>query len=213
MPVCVVGIAGGSGSGKSWLATYLKRRLGRKAVVMSLDWYYQDKGHVTGEAARRLNFDHPSAIDMPLLIRHMDRLIAGETVKAPRYHYASHARLPQTHTVRPARVIVVEGLHVLHDARLRQRLHVSVFIDFPADLRLIRRIRRDVEHRRIDLEETLRLYEHCVHPMHDRFIAPSSRKATWLWKQEQDKAFPQKLLAKLRARLAKAGEVAAYLPD
>ncbi len=201
--VCVVGIAGGSGSGKSWLAAFLKRRLREKAVVLSQDWYYKDNGHIRGAEARKLNFDHPNAIDMALLSRHLDRLIAGETVAAPRYDYASHSRLIETHTVRPAPVILLEGLLVLHEPRLRERMDLSVYIDYPADLRLVRRLRRDVEHRRVNLEETLRLFEHCVHPMHDRFIQPSSEKARWVWKQAEDKGFPNKLLAELQKRLSR----------
>lgn len=200
-PAYVLGLSGGSGSGKSWLATFLKQRLKDKAVIVCQDWYYKDNGHLPPAAAKKLNFDHPDAIDSGLFLRHVDHLRAGRAVEAPRYDYATHARLKEIHTVRPAPLLILEGLLVLHDARLRRRLDLSVFIDCPADLRLIRRVRRDVEHRRVDLEETLRLYEHCVRPMHEEFIQPTSRHATWLWRQEEDRRFPQTLLRRLLAKL------------
>ena len=200
-PSCILGIAGGSGSGKSWLANFLKQKLKDQAVILCQDWYYKDNGHLTPEQVKKLNVDHPSAIDMALFTRHVDRLREGETIEAPRYDYATHSRLPEIHTVRPAPLIIVEGLFILQDPKLRKRLDLAVFIDFPDDLRLIRRVRRDVEHRRIELEETLRLYEHCVRPMHRKFIQPSSAKATHVWKQGEDKAFPAKLLRLVRVRL------------
>lgn len=201
-PACVLGLSGGSGSGKSWLATFLKQRLKDKAVIVCQDWYYKDNGHLPAAEAKKLNFDHPDAIDSALLLRHVDRLRRGESIEAPRYDYATHARLEEIHTVRPAPLLILEGLLILHDARLRSRLDLSVFIDCPADLRLIRRVRRDVEHRRVDLEETLRLYEHCVRPMHEKFIEPASRHATWLWRQQEDKRFPHVLLRRVLGRLA-----------
>ncbi|MEK7858226.1 MAG: uridine kinase [Elusimicrobiota bacterium] len=196
-PLCILGIGGGSGSGKSWLATYLKRRLGERAAILCQDWYYKDNGGLTPEQAKKLNFDHPAAIETGLLLRHLDDLRAGKAIEAPRYDYATHSRLKEIHTVRPAPLIILEGLLVLHDPRLRERMDLSVFIDCPDDLRLIRRVRRDVEHRRVDLEETLRLYEHCVRPMHQRFIQPSAEKATWVWRQFEDRAFPRALLAQI----------------
>ena len=201
-PVFLVGIGGGSGSGKSWLATYLKKRLGKKASILCQDWYYKDNGHLTETQSRKLNFDHPSAIDTLLLLSHLDELMAGRKISAPRYDYATHSRLKEIHTVQPAQVVILEGLLVLHDPGLRQRMEFSVYIDFPDDLRLIRRVRRDVEHRRVDLEETLRLYEHCVRPMYHRFIEPSAKTAGLVWRQFEDKGFPRLLLGKIQKKLA-----------
>jgi uridine kinase len=200
-PVCVLGLGGGSGSGKSWLATFLKQRLKDRAVIVCQDWYYKDNGHLSVAAAKKLNFDHPNAVDTGLLLRHVDKLRSGQAIEAPRYDYATHSRLKEIHTVRPAPLLIIEGLLVLHDSRLRSRMDLSVFIDYPADLRLIRRVRRDVEHRRVDLEETLRLYEHCVRPMHQKFIQPTSRHTTWVWNQDEDRAFPQALLRQIFLRM------------
>lgn len=204
MPLCV-GIGGGSGSGKSWLAGFLKGKLGSRAVIVCQDWYYRDNGHISGEDAKKLNFDHPSAIERTLFSSQLSLLLSGRPIETPRYDYARHARLKQTVPVSPAEVVIVEGLLVLHEKRLRDLMDLSVFIDVPSDVRLVRRIRRDVEQRRVDLEETLRLYEHCVRPMHERFIQPSSRHAVLLWKQEEDRKFPQRLLRAVEARIGSSG--------
>jgi uridine kinase len=201
MPLCL-GIGGGSGSGKSWLAEFLRARLAGRVVVVCQDWYYRHNGGLSEEESRKLNFDHPKAIETPLFAAQIAELAAGRAVDAPVYDYATHSRLERTRRVEPADLLIIEGLLVLHEKRLREVMDCSVFIEVPADIRLARRIRRDVEHRRVDLEETLRLYEHCVRPMHERYIQPSSAHATWIWRQEEDKRFPQDLLRTLERRLA-----------
>lgn len=192
-PVCL-GIAGGSGSGKSWLAGFLKGKLGARVITVCQDWYYKDNGHLSDAEAKKLNVDHPNAIESTLMRAQVADLVAGEAIDAPRYDYATHARLKQRVHVEPADFIIIDGLLVLHEKRLRELMDFSVFIDVPDDIRLIRRIRRDTVQRRIDLDETLRLYEHCVRPMHAKFIQPSSAHATWVWRQLEDKKFPQDLL-------------------
>jgi uridine kinase len=208
----MVGIGGGSGSGKSCLASSLKNALGDQIAIVCMDWYYRDNGQLSDAEAKKLNFDHPDAIDMPLLLAQLDALMAGAIVHAPRYDYAAHARRRQTHIVHPAPIILLEGLLVLHDPRLLQRLYLSVYIDVPDDQRLIRRIRRDVERRHVGLEETLRLYEHCVRPMHNRFIHPSSANATWIWQQNEDKNFSRDLASHLRMVLRSKRKGAAPRP-
>lgn len=204
MPLCV-GIGGGSGCGKSWLAGFLKGKLGRRAVVVCQDWYYRDNAHVTEEEAQRLNFDHPNSIERSLLSSQLSLLLSGRAIETPRYDYARHARLKQKVLVEPADVVILEGLLVLHEKRLRELMDISVFIDVPSDIRLMRRIRRDVEQRRVDLNETLRLYEHCVRPMHERFIQPSAAHAVHVWNQADDRKFPQALLRAIEARVGSSG--------
>jgi uridine kinase len=199
-PLCLA-ISGGSGSGKSWLAQFLKDKLGKRAVIVCQDWYYRDNAGLTDAESQKLNFDHPDSIEFPLFRTQLGRLLAGQTIEAPRYDYASHSRLKATQTVAPAPLIILDGLLILAEKRLRDVIDLSVFIEVPADERLVRRIRRDVEHRRVDLQETLRLYEHCVKPMHERFIAPSAAHATWIWRQVEDKRFPEDLLKTVRAKL------------
>ena len=200
-PVCVLGISGGSGSGKSWLAAYLKKRLGRAAAVMSQDWYYRDHAGLDSARARRLNFDRPDAIEMPLLVRDLASLHRGEAIETPRYDYAAHSRLPQRHRLEPARVVILEGLFTLTDRTLREQLDASIYIDVPADVRLLRRVRRDIDRRRVPAGETLRLYEHCVRPMHLEHIEPSQVHATWIWSQLDDRHFPRFMHLELKRRL------------
>jgi uridine kinase len=131
----------------------------------------------------------------------LDRLTAGHTVKAPVYDYASHCRLKETRTVEPRPLIVIDGILVLADKALRDRMTMSVFIDVPDDIRLMRRVRRDCTERRVDVEETLNIYERCVRPMHAKFVEPSSHHATWIWSQLSDKTFPGLLIKDIRRRL------------
>lgn len=200
----LLGIAGGSGSGKSWLARRVQRGFSPRAVVVCQDWYYRDNSSLNREQCLRLNVDHPRAIEAALLRQHLEELLAGRAVEAPCYDYASHARLAVTRLVEPAPLIILEGLFVLQDSRLRRLMDFSVFIEAEDDVRLLRRIRRDVEERRVALAETLRLYEHCVKPMHERFVRPSSRHATWIWRQAQDSGFPQDLLGAMERALSAA---------
>ena len=194
----VIGIAGGSGSGKSWLAAYLRQRLGRRATLLAQDWYYKDRTGVDAAAAKKLNFDHPHAIESKLFLSHFEALRRGEAVASPCYDFATHRRSAESRPVEPAPVLIVEGLFVLHDARLAEQFDDSVFVDVPADVRLIRRIRRDAAQRAIDLEETLRLYETFVRPMHERFIAPSAARARKVWRPLEERGFPQQWLRKIQ---------------
>ena len=194
----VLGIAGGTGSGKSVLARRIARALGRRAVVLPLDGYYRDRSAARGAARRSLNFDHPRSIDGSLVARHIRALARGETVRAPQYDYRRHRRLARTRTVAPAAVVVVEGLFVFADPEIRRRIDLGIYLSEPADLRLARRLRRDVGERGISVEETLRLYFHCVRPMHDRFIERSRRHADEVWEGGGRAAAVRRLLARLR---------------
>lgn len=203
-PPLFVGICGGSGSGKSWLSVFLREALGDGAAILCQDWYYKDNGGLSPQEAARLNFDHPDAIETPLFLAQLKALAAGRSIEAPSYHYATHTRLPQTRLVEPKPVVIVEGLFVLHVPQVRGLLDLTVYIDVADDERLLRRIRRDVEHRRVDLEETLRLYEHCVRPMHRQFIRPSARFADLRWDQSEEPAFPGRFLARIRKSLRRS---------
>lgn len=198
--VCL-GIAGGSGSGKSWLAGFLKGKLGPRVVTICQDWYYHDKSGLPEAERKKLNLDHPKAIESSLMAQQVAELAAGRAIDAPRYEYATQARLKQRVHIEPADLIILDGLLVLHEKKLRDLMDFSVFIEVADDIRLLRRVRRDSVQRRIDLEETLRLYEHCVRPMHDQFIRPSAEQATWVWRQLEDKVFPQDLLNTLLKEL------------
>ena len=178
----ILGISGGTGSGKSWLTERLAAELSRSVSVVQTDWYYRDQSHVRGEARLRLNFDHPRAIEVPLLVSHLRKLSAGAAIDAPCYDYATHRRLKRTAPVEPRPILIVEGLFVLHEPSILGLIDHGIFIDVPADQRLILRLKRDRAVRRLDAFETLRLYEAFVRPMHEKFVQPSKIRATEVWK-------------------------------
>jgi uridine kinase len=122
-------------------------------------------------------------------------------VDAPIYEYATHSRLKETRRVEPQELLILDGILILHERELRERMTLSVFIDAPDDIRLMRRVRRDCKERRVELEETLRLYEDYVRPMHHRYVVPSSHHATWIWSQLEDEKFPELLILDLARRL------------
>jgi uridine kinase len=203
-PRVLLGIAGGSGSGKSALARAVAEAFRGRSTVVCHDWYYKDNSRLSDAEALKVNVDHPSALESSLLGRHLDRLLAGEAVDAPVYDYATHARLARTQRVEPRPLMVLDGILILGEKSLRERMTVSVFIDVPDDVRLMRRVRRDCVERRIELEETLRLYEDFVRPMHKRYVTPSSHHATWIWSQLDDAHFPDLLIRDLERRLGPA---------
>ena len=200
-PRLVLGIAGGSGSGKSWLAEAVETAFPRRTTTVCHDWYYRHNGGLSAKAAEKLNFDHPDSLETALMCRQLDILMSGATIEAPVYDYATHSRLKETRRVEPKPLIIVDGILVLHEKTLRERMTVSVFIDTPDDIRLLRRVRRDGSQRNVKLEETLRLYERSVRPMHLRYVQPSSHHATWIWSQLDDETFPSLLIKDLRRRL------------
>lgn len=207
-PRIVLGIAGGSGSGKSWLAQAVAAAFPGRTTVVCHDWYYKNHSRLHDEQARRkLNFDHPDSLESSLMRRQLDALIAGEPVDAPIYEYATHSRLAKTRRVEPRDLLILDGILILHEKELRERMTLSVFIEAPDDVRLMRRVRRDCKERNVDLEETLRLYEDYVRPMHLRYVVPSSHHATWIWSQLDDKKFPDLLIQDLARRLD--GKIAA----
>lgn len=204
-PRVVLGIAGGSGSGKSWLAQRVAQAFHGRSTLICHDWWYRHNGGLPREEELKLNFDHPDSLETALMCRDLDRLLAGESIAAPIYDYATHSRLKETKAVAPAPLIIIDGILILSDGALRERMTVSVFIDVPDDIRLARRVRRDCKERRVDVEETLRIYEKSVRPMHREFVAPSSHHATWIWSQLDDADFPDLLVADLERRLAPEG--------
>ncbi|MBI3288587.1 MAG: uridine kinase [Elusimicrobia bacterium] len=201
-PSIVLGIAGGSGCGKSWLARALKAAFPNLSTVVCHDWYYRHNGGLPEVEALKLNFDHPRSLETALMCRQLDRLLAGEAIDVPVYDYATHSRLKETLRIEPRPLVIIDGILILNEKTLRERMTLSVFIETPDDIRLVRRIRRDCSERRVDIDETLRLYESYVRPMHLRYVEPSSRHATWIWSQLDDKTFPNLLIKDLQRRLA-----------
>lgn len=183
----IIGIAGGSGSGKTTVVNKLVGGMdGRRVTVICQDNYYNDNSGLTLAERRKINFDHPNAIEFPLLVEHLKTLRSGRAVDMPTYSFVESTRLAETVRVEPRDVIIVEGILVLAVAELREIMDIKVFVDADADDRLARRIRRDVRDRGRLLENVLNHYETTVKPMHLQFIEPSKRYADLIVPQGGD---------------------------
>lgn len=174
----VIGVAGGSGSGKTTVVRRIVDSLGPDRVtVVEHDRYYRNYPELRLEERAALNYDHPNVLDTDLLVRHLDALRAGTAVEAPVYDFTSYARLSRTDTLHPRRAIIVEGILILADAALRARMDVKVFVDTDDDTRFIRRLQRDVKERGRSLDSVVDQYLGTVKPMHLEFVEPSKRYA------------------------------------
>lgn len=175
----VIGIAGGTGSGKSTVAHRVAEALRATSSVafIDMDAYYRDFRHLALEERRQINWDHPDALDLDLFVEQLARLAAGEPVEKPQYDFVAHLRRTETTRVTPADVVVVDGILLFADERARELCEVKVFVDADADVRLIRRIRRDMAARGRPLDEILTQYLSTVRPMHLQFVEPSKRYA------------------------------------
>ncbi len=203
----IIGIAGGSGSGKSTVARRVAQALpGARVAFIDMDAYYKDHQHLTMEERRRVNWDHPDAFDLDLLADHLTALGRGESIDKPVYDFVSHRRADETVRIEAADVIVLDGILLLVDARVRDRCDVKVFVDTDADIRLIRRIRRDMAKRGRPLEEILDQYLNTVHPMHLQFVEPSKRYADVIIPRGGENAVAiDLLLASITRRFAGSG--------
>lgn len=178
MSVLLVGVAGGSGSGKTTIARAIVESLPIQDVgLVEHDAYYRDLSGLTYDERARINFDHPDSLDNELFVEHLDALRAGRAIEKPRYNFAEHAREATTDRVEPTAVIVVEGILVLALEAVRKRLDVKLFVDTDADIRLMRRIRRDLEQRGRTFAQVRQQYYETVRPMHMAFVEPSKRFA------------------------------------
>lgn len=174
----VIGIAGGSGSGKTSVVKKIIKSLPKERVaVLSQDSYYKDQGDISQEAREKINFDHPSAIEWPLMIQQIEELKAGKTVHMPTYSYVTCRRGAETIPVKPAEVLLVEGILIFTNEVLCDTLDLKVFVDTESDERLIRIIQRDVNERGRGLDKSIRHYRTYVKPMHESFIEPTKKLA------------------------------------
>lgn len=173
-----IGIAGGTGSGKTTVMRSIVNRVPRATVaVLEQDAYYKDQTDVSFEQRVKVNYDHPSAFDTDLLVEHLDRLAAGQAVDKPIYNYSEHTRSPETMRVEPKDIVIAEGLLVLWEPRIRERLDMKVFVDCDADVRVLRRVVRDIRDRGRTLDSVVKQYLESVRPMHLEFVEPSKRYA------------------------------------
>lgn len=181
----IIGIAGGSGSGKTTFALRLQETLGReRCAILHQDAYYHDLSHAFDRDGGRVNFDHPDAIDFALLASHLAELAAGRPVEVPVYDYATHRRLNQTRPLAATPLLVVEGMLVLSQPGIRERLHIRVFIEASEQVRLARRLARDVRERGRAPAGIEQQFLTHVKPMHDRFVEPSRRHADAVYSGE-----------------------------
>jgi len=174
----VIGVAGGSGSGKSTVSQQVLASFGADMVsVVMQDDYYRDQSDLPPDVRRKQNYDHPQAFDWPLLLQHVRALRAGDTIEMPEYDFTIDNRSHKTITVRPAPVVVIEGLFALYDADLRDTMSLKIFVDTAPDVRFIRRMQRDIAERGRSMESIVNQYMDTVRPMHKQFIEPTKRYA------------------------------------
>lgn len=174
----ILGIAGGSGSGKSTVVKQVIKRLPKDSVtVIPQDAYYKDNGHKSAEERAKINFDHPTSIEWSLLIKHLEILRSGHPIEMPIYSYVTCARSKETVSIVPSDVILLEGILILTNPRLRNQLDIKVYVDADGDDRLMRIIWRDIEERGRSFQQVLEHYETFVKPMHLQFIEPTKRYA------------------------------------
>jgi uridine kinase len=199
----LLGIAGGTGSGKSTVARKIVEGLPAASVsIIDHDSYYRDRRDLDLDARQRLNYDHPDSLDNDLLVKHLEELRAGRAVDVPNYDFKNHLRMDERRRVEPTRIVIVEGILVFVEERVRRLLDVKVFVDTDADIRVFRRIRRDIEQRGRTFHSIREQYYSTVRPMHQQFVEPSKRWADLIIPEGGDNLIAIDLiLGKLRHHL------------
>ncbi len=177
-PPVIIGVAGGTGSGKTTVALRVQEAApGRTVQIIHHDSYYHDNSHLAFKDRAKINYDHPNAFDTALLVEHLKMLKAGEAVDVPVYDYATHSRLPDTRRVEPADIIFVEGILVLESEPLRELMDIRLYVGVDADERFIRRLKRDTSERGRSVESVIDQYMNVVRPMHQQFVNPTKKYA------------------------------------
>lgn len=207
MKPITIGVAGGTGSGKTTVALKILERVGFDHVAyLPHDAYYRDASHLPPAERARLNFDHPDSLDNDLLIAQLKRLQAGQAIEIPVYDFKIHSRLAETRRIDPQPAIMVEGILIFADKRLRDLMDVKIFVDADADLRFIRRLKRDIEERGRLPESVINQYLSTVRPMHLEFVEPSKRYADVIIPEGgHNEVAIEMVAARLRALVADAG--------
>lgn len=174
----IIGVAGGTGSGKTTVSEAILERVGRERITyIQHDSYYKDLSHLPLEERHKINFDHPDALDTNLLVEHLKRLQAASPIEVPIYDFTTHTRRRETRRVEPRGVTLVEGILIFADKGLRELMDVKIFVDTDADIRFIRRLQRDITKRGRTMESVVHQYLETVRPMHLEFVEPSKRYA------------------------------------
>ncbi len=206
----VMGVAGGSGSGKSTVVREVRRLLAPGTTsVIHHDAYYRNLTHIPFEERVDVNFDHPDSLETELMVQHVELLLRGDPVELPTYDFSTHTRRSETERVDPTPVLVLDGILVLSDERLRSLMDLMVFVDTDADVRLIRRLRRDMRKRGRSADSVIRQYEATVRPMHREFVEPSKRHADLVVPEGGfNRVAVDLVVTKLKALLAERGAAA-----
>lgn len=174
----LIGITGGTGSGKSTVAKSIYRNFKKESIAIIMqDSYYKDQSRLTFDERTKTNYDHPHAFDTPLLIEHLETLLRGEAIEMPIYDFTVHNRKKETNKEEPKDIIIVEGILILEDEKLRNLFDIKVYVDTDADIRILRRLTRDIRDRGRTLESVIEQYLSVVRPMHLQFIEPTKRYA------------------------------------
>lgn len=204
----LIGIAGGTGSGKSTVAKAIFRSLPEKNIsIIEQDAYYRDQSHLPIEERVKTNYDHPFAFDTDLLVEHVKRLLNNEAIEKPTYDFTVHTRVKTTHTVYPKDIIILEGILILEDERLRGLMDIRIFVDTDADLRVVRRIKRDIQERGRTLDSVINQYTKTVKPAHDIFIEPTKKFADIIIPEGGfNKVAIDVMVATIKNRLTEIGE-------
>jgi uridine kinase len=203
----IIGIAGGTGSGKSTVARRVAEALsggasGASVAFIDMDAYYKNFASLPLAERRRINWDHPDAFDIDLFVDHLLRLAGGAPIEKPVYDFLEHVRAPRTVPIEPADVVVIDGILLFVDARVRELCDVKIYVDADADVRLVRRLKRDMKHRGRPLEEILEQYMSTVRPMHEQFVEPSKRYADVIVPRGGHNAIAiEMIVAKIQRRL------------
>ncbi len=177
-PAIIIGVAGGTGSGKTTVAQEILQRVGPDRIAyIQHDSYYRDQSHLPFHERAKVNYDHPDSLESELLVEHLKQLRAGRPVEVPIYDFTTHTRRPETRRVEPRRVILVEGILIFADRALREMMDVKIFVDTDPDIRFIRRLQRDIRERGRTMESVIEQYLSTVRPMHMEFVEPSKRYA------------------------------------
>lgn len=203
----VLGVAGGSGSGKTTVVRRILDGLDpTSASLLHHDSYYRDNPHLSLEERARINYDHPDSLETPLMAEHVRDLLAGRTVAVPQYDFTVHRRLAETRSVEPRPLIIIDGILVLAEPELRELMDIRVFVDTDSDIRFIRRLGRDTKKRGRTVESVVRQYEETVRPMHLEFVEPSRRHAHIIVPEGgKNEVAIGMLVARLRYLVARAG--------
>lgn len=175
--IYIIGIAGGTGSGKSTFTNRLKEALGDKVTIIYHDNYYKRQDELPFEERKKVNYDHPDSLETDLLVKHIKELKAGNCVECPVYDYTQHNRSNETVTIKPSKILIIEGILALQDKRLRNLYDIKVFVEADADERILRRVIRDTKERGRDLEGIVKQYLTTVKPMHYLYVEPTKAKA------------------------------------